>query len=64
MQAHPQHYACDARRSCYRSSFGVLVTKICLQVVTDISTKPIMKIQDPLRSQTLMKSNAQLRNEG
>jgi len=30
--------------------FACLFTKICLQVVTDISTELIMKIQDPLGS--------------
>lgn len=41
-----------------------LVTKFCLQVVTDISTEPKMRVQDPLGNQTLMKSNVQLQHEG
>lgn len=44
--------------------FACLVTKFCLQVVTDISTEPKMRVQDPLGSKTLMKSNAQLWHEG
>jgi hypothetical protein len=45
--------------------FACLVTKICLRSVIDIpDTKPKLKVQDPLGSQTLMKSNAQLRFEG
>jgi len=44
--------------------FACLVAKIILQSGIDISAKPKMKIQDPLGSQTLMKSNAQLRHEG
>jgi hypothetical protein len=44
--------------------FTCLVTKICLQVVQDVAAKPRMKVQDPLRSHTLMKSNAQLWHEG
>jgi hypothetical protein len=30
--------------------FACVVMKICLQLVTDISIEPIMKIQDPLES--------------
>jgi hypothetical protein len=44
--------------------FPCLVTKICLQFVTDISAEPKIRVYDPLGSQTLMKSNAQLRHEG
>jgi len=44
--------------------FTCLVTKIILQSRIDISRKLKMKIQDPLGSQTLMKSNSQLRHEG
>jgi hypothetical protein len=44
--------------------FTCLVTKFCLQVVTDISIEPRMRMQDPPGSQTLMKSIAQLRFEG
>jgi hypothetical protein len=44
--------------------FACLVTKLCLQFVTDISSEPGMRVQDPLGTQTLMKSNAQLRHEG
>lgn len=44
--------------------FACLVMKLCLQFVTGISSKPGMRVQDPLRTQTLMKSNAQLRHEG
>jgi hypothetical protein len=44
--------------------FACLVTKICLQSVIDISAKTRMRVQDPLGSQTLMNSNAQLQPEG
>jgi hypothetical protein len=45
--------------------FACLVTKICLYFVTDIpDTEPKVRVQDLLGSQTLMKSNAQLRFEG
>jgi len=45
-------------------SFGCLITKICLQVVTDISDlEPHSRIPDPLGIQTLMKSNVQLLHE-
>jgi hypothetical protein len=45
--------------------FGWLITHICLQFVTDIfDSEPRSRIPDPLRKQTLMKSNAQLRYEG
>jgi hypothetical protein len=45
-------------------SFGCLITQICLQVVTDISYfEPRSRIPDPLGIQTLIKSNAQLRDE-
>jgi len=30
--------------------FSCLVTKICLQFVTDISAKPRIRVQDPLGS--------------
>jgi len=45
-------------------SFACLVMKIILQSGIDIFGEPKMKILDPLGSQTLMKSNAQLRHEG
>jgi hypothetical protein len=39
--------------------FACLVTKICLRSVTNIpDTKPKVKVQDPLGSQTLMKVKA------
>jgi hypothetical protein len=38
--------------------FACLVTKLCLQFVTDIYSEPRMRVQDPLGTQTLMKSNA------
>jgi hypothetical protein len=44
-------------------SFGCLITHICLQVVTDISSEPCLRIPDPFGIQTLMKSNAQLRHK-
>jgi hypothetical protein len=45
--------------------FACLITKICLRFVTDITdTEPKVRVRDPLGSQTLMKSNAQLRFEG
>jgi len=46
-------------------SFGCLITHICLQFVTGIFySEPRSRIPDPLGIQTLMKSNAQLRDEG
>jgi hypothetical protein len=45
--------------------FACLVTKICLCCMTNIvDTEPKVRVQDPLESQTLMKSNAQMRFEG
>jgi hypothetical protein len=44
--------------------FVCLVTKIYLQSMIDISAEPRIQVQDPLGSQTAMKSNAQLRHEG
>jgi hypothetical protein len=45
--------------------FTCLVIKICLCSMTDIAeAKPKVRVQDPLGSQALMKSNAQLRFEG
>jgi hypothetical protein len=41
-----------------------LITKLIIQFGIDISIEPIMRMQDSLGSQTLMKSNAQLRHEG
>jgi len=38
--------------------FACLATKLCLQFVTDIYSEPRMRVQDPLGTQTLMKSNA------
>jgi hypothetical protein len=43
--------------------FGCLLTQIILQSGISITSKPKMKIQDPLSKQTLMKSNAQLRRD-
>jgi hypothetical protein len=45
--------------------FVCLVTKICLRSMTNIvEIEPKVRVQDALRSQTLIKSNAQLRFEG
>jgi hypothetical protein len=45
--------------------FACLVMKICLCYVMDIAeAEPKVRVQDPLGSQALMKSNAQLRFEG
>jgi hypothetical protein len=43
--------------------FGCLLTQIILQLGNSIDREPKMKIQDPISKQTLMKSNAQLRQE-
>jgi hypothetical protein len=40
--------------------FGCLLTQIILQLGISIAREPKMKIQNPIRKQTLMKSNAQL----
>jgi hypothetical protein len=40
--------------------FACLITKLIVQPGIDIFAKLVMRIQDPLGSQTLMKSNAQL----
>jgi hypothetical protein len=44
--------------------FAGLVAMLCLQFVTNISYEPRIRVQDPLGSQTLMKSNAQLWHKG
>jgi len=45
--------------------FVCLVMKIYLRFMTNIpDTEPKVRVQDPLGSQNLMKSNAQLRFEG
>jgi hypothetical protein len=41
-------------------SFGCLLTKIILQSGINVTGEPMMKIQQPINKQTLMKSNAQL----
>jgi len=43
--------------------FGCLITQIILQSGINVNGEPRMKIQQPLSKQTLMKSNAQLRQE-
>jgi hypothetical protein len=43
--------------------FGCLLTQIILQSGIGVASEPKMKIQDPIRKQTLMKSNAQLRRD-
>jgi hypothetical protein len=41
--------------------FACLITKICFHSLTDnADTEPKVRVQDPLGSQTFMKSNAQL----
>jgi len=40
--------------------FGCLLSQIILQTGISIASEPKMKIQDPIRKQTLMKSKAQL----
>jgi hypothetical protein len=44
--------------------FACLTTKLIIHCGIDVSAKPMMRIQDSLGSQTLMKSNAQLQHEG
>jgi hypothetical protein len=44
--------------------FACLITKLIIQSGIDVSVEPVMRRQDSLGSQTLMKSNAQLRFEG
>jgi hypothetical protein len=44
--------------------FGCLITRLIIHSGIDVSVQPVMRIQDALGSQTLMKSNAQLRFEG
>jgi hypothetical protein len=44
--------------------FACLITKLIIQSGIDVSAEPVMRIQDSPGSQTLMKSNAQLRFEG
>jgi hypothetical protein len=43
--------------------FGCLITQIILQSGINVNGEPRMKIQQPLRKQALMKSNAQLRRD-
>jgi hypothetical protein len=43
--------------------FGCLLIQIILQSGINIVGEPMMKIQDPISKQTLMKSNAQLRRD-
>jgi hypothetical protein len=43
--------------------FGCLLTQIILQSGINVNGEPRMKIQQPLSKQTLMKSNAQLRQD-
>jgi hypothetical protein len=38
--------------------FACLITRLIVQSGIDVSGQPMMRIQDPLGSQTLMKSNA------
>jgi hypothetical protein len=38
--------------------FACLITKLIIESGIDISAKPVMRIQDSLGSQTLVKSNA------
>jgi hypothetical protein len=45
------------------SPFGCLLTQIILQTGISIAGELKMKIQDPISKQTLMKSNAQLRQD-
>jgi hypothetical protein len=40
--------------------FACLITKLIIQSGIDVSAEPVIRIQDSLGSQTLMKSNAQL----
>jgi hypothetical protein len=47
-----------------RLPFVCLITRLIVQSGIDSFAQPVMRIQDPLGSQTLMKSNAQLRFEG
>jgi hypothetical protein len=44
--------------------FACLITKLIVLSRINVSTEPMMRIQDPFGSQTLMKSNVQLRFEG
>jgi hypothetical protein len=44
--------------------FACLITKLIVQSQIEVSTEPLKRVQDPLGSQTLIKSNAQLRFEG
>jgi hypothetical protein len=44
--------------------FGCLLTQIILQSGVNVTGEPKMKIQQPIRKQTLMKSNAQLQRDG
>jgi hypothetical protein len=40
--------------------FACLITKLIIQSRIEVSAEPVMRIQDSLGIQTLMKSNAQL----
>jgi hypothetical protein len=44
--------------------FACLITKLIIQSGINVSAEPMMRVQDSLGSQTLMKSNAQLHFEG
>jgi hypothetical protein len=44
--------------------FAYLITRLIIQFGIDVSEEPVTRIQDSLGSQTLMKSNAQLRFKG
>jgi hypothetical protein len=45
-------------------SFACLITRLIIQSEIGVSGQLVMRIQDPLGSQTLMKSNSQLRYKG
>jgi hypothetical protein len=44
--------------------FACLITGLIIQYGIDVSAQSVMRTQEPLGSQNLMKSNAQLRFEG
>jgi hypothetical protein len=44
--------------------FACLITRLIIQSGIDVTGQPVIRIQDPLGSQILLKSNAQLRFEG
>jgi hypothetical protein len=64
VQAYLQYYARARNENTTGLPFACLITQIIIQSSIDISREPKMKIHDPLGNQTLMKSNAQLRNKG